>query len=68
MFDTSDKMETVETFKPALDATGKFIGLDHETIFYDPEAFVAPVRASFRFARRGDAGRSRLAATRSSSA
>jgi hypothetical protein len=51
MFETSDKMETVETFKPALDATGKFIGLDHETIFYDSDAFVAPVRASFRFVR-----------------
>jgi len=52
MFETSDKLETVETFKPALDANGKFIGLDHEAIFYDPEAFVAPVRASYRFARR----------------
>jgi hypothetical protein len=52
MFETSSKMETVETFKPALDADGKFIGLNHETIFYDPEAFVAPLRASFRFARR----------------
>ncbi len=51
MFETSDKLETIETFKPALDASGKFIGLDHEAIFYDPEAFVAPVRASFRFAR-----------------
>lgn len=51
MFDTSDKMETVETFKPAYDAGGKFVGLDHEAVFYDPEAFVAPVRASFRFAR-----------------
>ena len=52
MFETSDKLETIETFKPALDASGKFIGLDHETIFYDPDAFVAPVRASFRFVRR----------------
>ena len=52
MFETSDKLETVETFKPAYDASGKFIGLDHEAIFYDPEAFVAPVRASYRFARR----------------
>jgi len=52
MFENSNKMETVETFKPALDASGKFIGLDHEAIFYDPEAFVAPVRASYRFARR----------------
>jgi hypothetical protein len=52
MFETSDKMETVETFKPAYDASGKFVGLDQEAIFYDPEAFVAPVRASYRFARR----------------
>jgi hypothetical protein len=52
MFETSDKMETVETFKPAYDAQSKFVGLDHEAIFYDPEAFVAPVRASYRFARR----------------
>jgi hypothetical protein len=51
MFETSDKLETVETFKPALDAGGRFIGLDHETIFYDPDAFVVPVRATFRFLR-----------------
>jgi len=52
MFEFSDKMETVETFKPAYDASGKFIGLNHEAIFYDSDAFVAPVRASYRFARR----------------
>jgi hypothetical protein len=51
MFETSEKLETIETFKPALDASGKFVGLDHETIFYDPDAFVAPLRASFRFVR-----------------
>jgi hypothetical protein len=51
MFETSDKLETVETFKPVYDASGKFQGLDHETIFYDPDAFVAPLRASFRFVR-----------------
>jgi hypothetical protein len=51
MFETSGKLETVETFKPALDANGTFIGLDHETIFYDPDAFVAPLRASYRFVR-----------------
>jgi hypothetical protein len=27
MFETSDKLETIETWKPALDASGKFIGL-----------------------------------------
>ncbi len=58
MFETSDKLETIETFKPALDASGKFIGLDHEAIFYDPDAFVAPVRATYRFRQGRDAGRS----------
>lgn len=52
MFEFSNKMETVETFKPAYDAGGNFVGLDQEAIFYDPEAFVAPLRASYRFARR----------------
>jgi hypothetical protein len=52
MFEFSNKMETIETWKPAVDGSGKFIGLNHETVFYDPEAFVAPVRATFRFARR----------------
>jgi hypothetical protein len=52
MFETSDKLETIETWKPAKDAAGKFIGIDHETTFYDPEAFVQPLRASYRFARR----------------
>ncbi|HSR08185.1 MAG TPA: hypothetical protein VLM42_13615 [Bryobacteraceae bacterium] len=51
MFEFSGKMETVEIFKPALDASGKFIGLDHETVFYDPEAFVAPLRATYRYVR-----------------
>jgi hypothetical protein len=52
MFENSDKMETVEIWKPAVDAGGNFIGLDHEAVFYDPEAFVAPVRATYRFVRR----------------
>jgi hypothetical protein len=52
MFETSDKLETVETWKPVKDASGNLTALDHETIFYDPEAFVAPVRATYRFARR----------------
>jgi hypothetical protein len=51
MFEFSGKMETVETFKPAYAASGEFIGLDHETIFYDPEAFVQPLRATYRYLR-----------------
>jgi hypothetical protein len=52
MFEFSNEMETVETFRPAYDANGRFVGLDHEAVFYDPEAFVAPVRATYRFVRR----------------
>ena len=37
----------------ALDAGGKFVGLDHETIFYDPEAFVAPLHARDALHPRG---------------
>ena len=51
MFEFSAKMETVEIFKPALDASGKFIGLDHETVFYDSDAFVQPLRATYRYVR-----------------
>ena len=52
MFEYSDKMESVETFKPVYDAGGKFIGLDHEAVFYDPIALVQPIHIKYRFARR----------------
>lgn len=51
MFEFSGKMETVETFKPVYDQSGKFTGLDHDTVFYDPEAFVAPLHATYRYTR-----------------
>jgi hypothetical protein len=50
MFETSDKLETIETWKPVMQ-DGKFFGIDHETIFYDADAFVVPVKATFRFRR-----------------
>jgi hypothetical protein len=52
MFEFSDKIESVETYKPAYDATGKFVGLDHEAVFYDPDAFVQPLHATYRFVRQ----------------
>jgi hypothetical protein len=51
MFEFSAKMETVELWKPVM-KDGKFYGLDHETVFYDPEAFVQPLRATYRYVRR----------------
>jgi hypothetical protein len=40
----SSKMQTIEIYSPNRDATGKFLGLNHEAIFYDPEALVQPIR------------------------
>jgi hypothetical protein len=50
MFEYSDKLETVETYSPVMN-NGAMIGLDHEAIFYDPEAFVAPLHLNMRFTR-----------------
>jgi hypothetical protein len=51
MFEFSGKIETVETFTPTTDANGRF-ELSHETVFYDPDAFVQPLRATYRYVRR----------------
>jgi hypothetical protein len=51
MFEHSSRFETIETFKPRLDAGGKFAGLDHEAVWYDPEALVRPVHVIDRFMR-----------------
>jgi hypothetical protein len=40
----SYSFETIEIITPARDAAGKFLGLDWETIIYDPEALQQPVR------------------------
>jgi hypothetical protein len=53
LFEFSARMETVETYRPARDASGKFIGLDHEAVFYDPDVFVEPVHVNYRFLRQG---------------
>ena len=43
-FEYSNKMQTIEIYSPIRDASGKFLGLNHEAIFYDPDALVQPVR------------------------
>jgi len=52
MFENSGRLEAVEIFKPAYDAQGKFVGLEEEAVFYDPEALLQPVRILDRFVRR----------------
>jgi hypothetical protein len=43
-FEFSSKMQTIEIYTPNRDEDGNFTGLNHEAIFYDPEALVEPVR------------------------
>jgi hypothetical protein len=50
MFEYSDKLETIETYAPVYN-NGVLVGLDHEAVFYDPEAFVAPLHLRMRFNR-----------------
>jgi hypothetical protein len=51
MFEFSDALETIDVFTPRFDAGGAFVGLSLETTFYDPRAFVAPLRNVIRFNR-----------------
>jgi hypothetical protein len=43
-FEFSNAMQTIEIYSPNRDADGNFLGLNHEAIFYDPEALVEPIR------------------------
>jgi len=43
-FEFSNRMQTIEIYTPNRDADGNFLGLNHESILYDPEALVEPVR------------------------
>jgi hypothetical protein len=50
----SSSLQLIEIWSERHDAGGTFIGLEHETIFYDPEAYVEPVRDIRFFVRRGE--------------
>jgi hypothetical protein len=52
-FEFSNKMQAVEIYSPRRDASGRITGLNHEAIFYDPEALVQPIRIVRNFARVG---------------
>jgi len=51
LFEFSNKMEAVEVMRPWKDANGKFLGIDEEVTFYDPEAFAQPLILHDRFRR-----------------
>jgi hypothetical protein len=49
----SNNLQTIEIWTPRKRDDGSLIGLEHETIFYDEEAFVEPVRSIRFFVRQG---------------
>lgn len=51
LFEYSNKMETVEITTPIKNAAGAVTGLNVETVFYDPDAFVAPLRSTMTWNR-----------------
>jgi hypothetical protein len=50
-FEFSSKMQTVEIYAPRHARDGRIIGLNHEAVFYDPEALVEPIRIVRNFER-----------------
>jgi hypothetical protein len=53
-FEWSNEMQTIEIYTPNRDADGNFLGLNHEAIFYDPEALVEPVRIMRNYVKLSD--------------
>jgi hypothetical protein len=43
-FEWSGKMQSIEIYTPIRGDGGEFVGLNHESIFYDSEALVEPIR------------------------
>ena len=43
-FEWSNQLQTIEIYTPIRGEAGVFVGLNHETILYDPEALAEPVR------------------------
>jgi hypothetical protein len=52
MFEFSNSLETIEVMTPQKNAAGALTGILVETTFYDPEAFVAPLRTSQQWNKR----------------
>jgi hypothetical protein len=44
VFEHSGQMQTIEIFSPRRDPAGELGGIEHEIIFYDPEALAEPLR------------------------
>jgi hypothetical protein len=53
-FEFSNKMQTIEIYTPVRDAKGQVKALNHEAVFYDPEALVDPIRIIRNYEKLGD--------------
>jgi hypothetical protein len=49
----SSQLQIIEIWTERLDDAGAFVGLEHEAIFYDPEALIEPVRDVRFFSYQG---------------
>ncbi|HEY8518760.1 MAG TPA: hypothetical protein VIN61_01670 [Gammaproteobacteria bacterium] len=49
----SNKLQSIEIYTPIRDGDGKLVGIKHETVLYDEDAFVEPVRIVQRYQRLG---------------
>jgi hypothetical protein len=54
VFEFSDKLQTIEIYTPRLAPDGELAGIQHEIVFYDPEAFEQPLRLVQVHIRTGD--------------
>jgi hypothetical protein len=52
-FEFSHQMQTIEIYTPVHNAAGRITGLNHEAVFYDPEALLQPIRIVRNFERIG---------------
>lgn len=50
----SNQLQTIEIWTPRKTTDGKLLGLEHETVFYDEEGLVQPIRAVRFLPRQGE--------------
>lgn len=53
-FEYSNLLQTIEIYTPLKNEQGEFLGLNHESVFYDPEALVEPIRIVRNIMKQGE--------------
>ena len=53
-FEFSNMLQTIEIYTPLRDDSGEFIGLNHESVIYDSEALVEPIRIVRNIMKQGE--------------